>query len=196
MKPPARIGLFGGTFDPVHLGHLHLAATACEALALDQVRFIPCRISPHKTARTSASAADRIDLLAAATRDLPWAVVDDQEIRREGPSYSYQTADAVAAQFPGARLFWILGGDQWSALPGWKNIGHLAQTVEFILLARGGEMPAPREGFRHHLVPGSHPASATAIREALAAGAASHPWLPGPVATLIRERRLYQNPAV
>jgi nicotinate-nucleotide adenylyltransferase len=192
MNAPQRIGIFGGTFDPVHLGHLHLAEVAREALGLDQVRFIPCRISPHKDGGTAASGADRLDLLECATRDLAWAVVDDQELRRAEPSFSYLTAAAVAARFPEAKLFWILGGDQWEALPAWKHIGDLARTVEFIVLARGGGLSSPREGIRHHEVAGSHPASATAIRRALAGGATTHRWLPAPVADLIRERRLYR----
>jgi len=192
MKAHQRIGIFGGTFDPVHRGHLHLAAIAREALGLDQVRFIPCRISPHKVAGTTASGPDRLALLEAATRDLPWAVVDDQEIRREEPSFSYLTADALAARFPDAKLFWILGGDQWAALPAWKNIEDLARSVEFIVFARGGELSPAREGYRHHEVAGSHPASATVIRQALAEGAVTHPWLPGPAADLIQERRLYR----
>lgn len=191
MKELRSIGLFGGTFDPVHLGHLHLATVAREALSLDQVRFIPCEISPHKADLHPTSGADRFDLLQTATRDLPWALVDDLELRRDGPSFSYLTADAIAASFPEAKLFWILGGDQWEALPRWKNAAHLAATVEFIILARGGDDPAPREGFRHHLVPGSHPANATAIRAAFAAGATDHPWLPPGVAERISARKCY-----
>lgn len=194
MNEPARIGLFGGTFDPIHLGHLHLATAARDALNLDQVRFIPCQISPHKFGRSTSSAQDRIDMLKAATRHLPWAVIDDQEILRDGPSYSYLTADAVASRFPNAQLHWILGGDQWKALPTWKNIDHLAKTVNFIILARDGEIPDPRENMIYQIVPGDHPASATAIRESFANGATDHPWLPPGVAPIILERGLYQKP--
>ncbi len=163
-SPARRIGLFGGTFDPVHLGHIHLAGLARDALRLDEIRFIPCRISPHKSGGDPASAADRLAMLEIATRGMPWAVVDDSELTRPGPSFSYRTAEEMAGKFPGARLFWIMGGDQWRALPKWERPERLAAAVEFAVLPRGGPVPEPRPGFRLHVIPGGHPASATAIR--------------------------------
>lgn len=77
MPPPRSIGLFGGTFDPVHQGHIHLANLAREALALAEVHFIPCRISPHKSGSQPASARDRVEMLRLAVADVPWAVIDD-----------------------------------------------------------------------------------------------------------------------
>src|SRR5690606_18403230 len=117
------------------LGHLHLASVAREGLMLDEVRFLPCRISPHKTGRPPTPAADRVEMLHRATDPLPWAVVDEMELRREGPSFSYETAEEMQRRFPDARLFWIMGTDQWTALPRWKNPGRLAARVEFIVLA-------------------------------------------------------------
>jgi nicotinate-nucleotide adenylyltransferase len=158
-----RIGLFGGTFDPVHLGHIHLADTARKALALDEIRFIPCRISPHKSGTLPASPEDRLAMLKLATAGLAWAVVDDIELQSEGPNYSYLTAEELHRRFPKDRLFWIMGGDQWAKLPTWKHPEKLAAIVEFIVLARN-DSPAPREGYRMHLVHGEHPASSTVIR--------------------------------
>jgi nicotinate-nucleotide adenylyltransferase len=192
MSEPRQIALFGGTFDPVHLGHLHLADTARKALTLDEVRFLPCRISPHKSGTTPTAASDRMDMLRLATADLPWAVVDDSEIRRDGPSFSWQTAEEMKARFPQARLFWIMGTDQWDVLPTWARPDKLAACVEFIVLARGNP-PVPREGYRLHVVEGGHPASATTIREALTAGATAHPWLPPSVAQWIHEHGLYRS---
>lgn len=192
MSEPRKIALFGGTFDPVHLGHLHLAETARKALALDEVRFLPCRISPHKTDSAPADPADRLEMLRLATEGQPWAVVDDCEIRREGPSFSYQTAEAMAVRFPGARLFWIMGTDQWDALPNWAEPRRLAARVEFIVAARGNP-PQPREGYVLHLMEGGHPASATAIRKAIVGGETAHPWLHPAVAKWINERGLYQD---
>lgn len=192
MPPPRKIALFGGTFDPVHLGHLHLAALAQEALALDEVRFLPCQVSPHKSGTAPASAEDRLKMLELATADVPWAIVDDFEIRQQGPSFSYLTAEAMQKRFPEARLFWIMGGDQWAALPTWRHPEKLAQCVEFIVLSRGSSLQA-HESFRHHPVAGEHPASATSIRSAIASGAVSHPWLDPQVCAWIVKNRLYRH---
>ncbi|MBK1880905.1 nicotinate (nicotinamide) nucleotide adenylyltransferase [Luteolibacter pohnpeiensis] len=186
---PRKIALFGGTFDPVHLGHLHLATLAWEALGLDEVRFIPCKISPHKTGTHPASPEDRLKMLQLATADLPWAVVDDIELTSGTPNFSYRTAEEIQRQQPDAELYWIMGGDQWAALPRWKHPEKLAAIVQFIVLARD-DAPAPREGFRFHLVHGEHPASATQIREAIAAGRSSDD-LPRTVAAYIRDHGLY-----
>ncbi len=189
---PRNIALFGGTFDPVHLGHIHLAELAKDALALDEIRFLPCRISPHNTDTSPTPAADRLEMLRLATRDLPWAVVDDFEVRREGPSFSWQTAQAMKETFPGDHLFWIMGGDQWDALDRWTEPAKLAACVEFIVFPRGTP-PAPQAGYRLHAVTGGHPASATAIREGIARGETNHPWLHPDVARWIRRRGLYRR---
>jgi nicotinate-nucleotide adenylyltransferase len=190
MSDSRKIALFGGTFDPIHLGHLHLASLAKDALALDEVRFLPCRISPHKTGGSPASGEDRCEMLRLAAAGLPWAVVDDFELHQPAPSFSWQTAEAMAARFPGSRLFWIMGGDQWEALPRWSHPERLAADVEFIVLARG-EAVGPREGYRLHVVRGEHPASATDIRRSISEGNSTHAWLPSSVARYIAEKRLY-----
>jgi nicotinate-nucleotide adenylyltransferase len=189
MIDARKIGLFGGTFDPVHLGHIHLATLAKDALGLDEIRFLPCQISPHKTGTAPASGGDRAEMLRLATAGLPWAVVDDSDLNQTGLSYSYQTAEAMAERFPDARLFWIMGGDQWDALPRWKNPERLAERVEFAVLARG-ETPHPREGYRLHVIAGDHPSSATEIRCNIDRG--THPWLHPEVARHIQSRGLYQ----
>ncbi|MEY3897794.1 MAG: nicotinate (nicotinamide) nucleotide adenylyltransferase [Verrucomicrobiota bacterium] len=193
MSAQRKIALFGGTFDPVHLGHLHIARQAMDVLGLDEIRLLPCRISPHKASSQPASGEDRCEMLRLATAGLPWAVVDDFELHQEGPSYSYQTAETMAARFPEARLFWIMGGDQWDSLPKWKHPERLARCVDFIVVARG-ETPRPREGYRLHVIPSDgHPASATAIREAISRGKTNHPWLDPKVAEWIAAKKLYQT---
>lgn len=192
MQTTRKIALFGGTFDPVHLGHVQLAETARDKLELDEVRFLPCRISPHKQDTMPSSAEDRHEMLRLATAGLPWAVVDDFELRREGPSYSWQTAEEMAARFPEARLFWIMGGDQWDALLKWEHPERLAARVEFIVFNRGGKLK-PRDGFVLHALEGGHPASATIIREAFGRGEKNHPWLAPAVNRWIHEHHLYQT---
>lgn len=192
MAEPRKIALFGGTFDPVHLGHIQLAETARDKLGLDEVRFLPCRISPHKQDNIPSSANDRLEMLRLATAGLPWAVVDDFELRREGPSYSWQTAEAMDKRFPDDRLFWIMGGDQWDALEKWDHPERLAAHVEFAVFSRG-KVLNPRDGFVLHVLEGGHPASATAIREAVARGETEHPWLAPSVNRWIRGHHLYQQ---
>lgn len=190
--PASSIGLFGGSFDPVHVGHLAMAAAARDAFQLDQVRFIPCRISPHKQERPPTASEMRCQMLRLASQKHPWAVVDDIEVQREGPSYSWQTAESMRQQFPDARLYWIMGFDQWQALDRWQHPERLAECVEFIVFCRG-HMPAPRDGFRMHAMDAIHSASASAIREALATGAHGHPWLEPEVAEWIAQHRLYRQ---
>jgi nicotinate-nucleotide adenylyltransferase len=191
MNHLRKIALFGGTFDPVHLGHVHLARLAVEMLDLNEVRFIPCRISPHKTDRIPSSPEDRLKMLEIATVDLPWAVVDDLELRRDGVSFSWQTAEIMAERFPGCRLFWIMGADQWEALPRWAKPERLSQLVEFIVFARSGKTPAPRDGVRAHFLTGSHPASASAIRASIHDGGDPSSWLHPEVASWIDGHGLY-----
>jgi nicotinate-nucleotide adenylyltransferase len=192
MSATCKIGIFGGTFDPVHLGHVYLAGLAKESLGLNEVRFLPCQISPHKTDTAPASGDDRCEMLRRATANLPWAVIDESELHQAGPSYSYQTAEALAAEFPNAQLFWIMGSDQWEALPRWKNPDRLAKLVEFVVLTRG-EAPQPRAGYRLHFISGEHPASATAIRTAISSGAPPpHDRLHPAVAKWIYEKGLYR----
>jgi len=189
---PRRIGLFGGTFDPVHLGHIRLAEIAREAMRLDEVRFLPCRISPHKSGSRPASGDHRLAMLRLATQSLPWAVVDDFELASAGDSFSYLTAEEMARRFPQAKLVWIMGGDQWEALPRWKHPEKISAAVEFAVLARG-ESPKPRDGFRLHVIPGAHPASATAIRDALQRGENTPQDLDPDVARYILENRIYSS---
>jgi nicotinate-nucleotide adenylyltransferase len=140
---------------------------------LDEIRFLPCRISPHKTTTPPASGEARTEMLRLATADLTWAVVDDFELTSAGESFSYLTAEEMARRFPKAKLFWIMGGDQWDALPRWKHPEKIAAAVEFVVLARG-DKPEPREGYRLHVIPGAHPASATAIRNSFGRGENPH----------------------
>ncbi|MCW1924687.1 nicotinate (nicotinamide) nucleotide adenylyltransferase [Luteolibacter arcticus] len=190
MSELRRIALFGGTFDPIHLGHIEIARRAKNLLELDEVRFLPCHTSPHKLGVVSAPAKDRLEMARVATRKLPWAEVDDFDLSRPPPSYSYETAEEMTRRFPDAQLFWLMGADQWRALPQWREPERLAGLVEFIVFARDGD-PEPHPGWKMHYLTGTHPASATAIREALAEGQTGLPWLDPDVEHLIRQRHLY-----
>lgn len=190
MTPPHSIALFGGSFDPVHLGHVEIAQRAVEAMDLHQVRFLPCRQSPHKDAAPGAGDEDRLQMLRIALAKLPWAVVDDFDLSAPPPSYSVRTVLHMRRSFPDSRLFWIVGQDQWLALPEWREPETLAQHLEFLVFSRDGD-PAPRDGWKMHPIEGIHPASATAVRQALRDGSEVPPWLPAGVLDYIRKHRLY-----
>lgn len=186
-----RVGIFGGSFDPVHEGHIHLASLAKQAAGLDEVWFLPCQVSPHKLA-TPPSASDlRVRGLELAIRDWEWAKIDRTELEVDGPSYSYVTMEKLARKFPGHQWFWIMGGDQWVNLTKWMRPERLAEIASFIVMARHGEKVYPREGYRMQVVEGQHPASSTRIREALARNDADIPYLDPEVRRLIESERAF-----
>lgn len=189
-SPRRRIAIFGGTFDPVHDGHLSIAMRAVELLEFDEVRFLPCRISPHKPGSEPTAGRHRLEMLRIATAGLPWAVVDDYELRSDRPSYSYLTAEAFRARDPDAHLTWLMGTDQWHALPRWKEPGRLADVVDFLVFGREG-VPQPRSGWDMTYIASDHPASATAIRLALSRRE-EVPWLAAGVLAYIRTHHLYE----
>lgn len=172
-----RIGVFGGSFDPVHEGHVYLAKLAKEAADLNEVWFLPCQISPHKLATPPSSARVRVDALKLAIRDLPWARVDQTEIEVDGPSYSYQTMTKLSQKYPDHEWFWIMGGDQWMMLSKWMHPEKLAELASFIVMVRNGQAVYDVPGYRMQVVAGEHPASATSIRQALAMGEENIPYL-------------------
>ena len=190
MTAPRRIALFGGTFDPVHAGHLEIAAKAVTELKLDTVVFIPCHQSPHKTTEPGADGPDRLSMLKRATARLPWALVDDLELSQPPPSYTWETVRTFQERFPPPhQLFLLIGEDQWQKLPSWKEHEFLARTLTFIVVGRGNQ-PVPRPGHHAHFLTGDHPASSTQIREQLRNDLPAR-WLPSPVASFIREKALY-----
>ena len=185
------ICLFGGTFDPIHLGHTHIAQAAVDQFQLDQVIFLPCKQSPHKQGQDHASEHHRLEMCRLATAGCDWAEVDDFDLTAPAPSYSWRTAEVMTKRFPNARLFWLMGTDQWQALPRWNRPDHFASLVEFIVFTRG-ETPKPREGYRLHAIAGDHPASATVIRKS----AKNHlrtDWLASEVSDYIVANHLYRK---
>ncbi len=132
-----RLGLFGGTFDPIHLGHLILAERAFEELKLDQLIFIPAKISPYKiNLPPAASAEDRVAMMKVAigTRD-EWSI-DTRELLSEGPSFTIDTVKEIQQVYPNAKLFLLIGEDQLAGLSGWKESETLQRLVSFVVLSR------------------------------------------------------------
>lgn len=159
--------LFGGSFDPVHSGHLHIAAAAQKCCRLDEVIFLPAACSPFKqNNRTLFRDDDRMELLRLALTGLPWAHVSDLDLILPPPSWSWRLVEHFSAQNPQAELYWLLGTDQWEQLHRWARYDYLAEHLTFIVYHRGAA-PTPRPGVRSHFISGQHPASSTIIREAL-----------------------------
>ena len=129
---PQRIGILGGTFNPIHIGHLAMAQTALEQGRLDLVYFVPCYTPPHKRMAKLVSARDRLAMVRQAVQGNPGFMVSDCEIVRQGKSYSVDTARYFQDRFPKAKLFWIVGADSFQQLPAWKAIDEISKIVTFI----------------------------------------------------------------
>ena len=184
-----RVALFGGSFDPVHLGHLGMAETAREAACLDRVVLVPCFVSPFKDG-TVASAEQRLEMLriAIGERGGDWLDVTDWELRREKPSYSWETAEHFHSSSPETEWCWILGTDQWEEIERWAQPEKLRRLLHFLVLTRDGTMVRDRPRWRYTAIPFSHPASSTRIR---ADFAANREWLTPGVSAYCRETGLY-----
>ncbi|MGE9267098.1 MAG: nicotinate (nicotinamide) nucleotide adenylyltransferase [Verrucomicrobiales bacterium] len=191
MSTERHIALFGGTFDPVHLGHLDIATKAREACDIDEVHFLPCRQSPHKKSAPGASDSQRVEMLKIAIAGLPWARLNELELQSPPPSYMWQTLRQLRAQANAATRFHLLIGlDQWQALPRWSRPDYLAAHLHFIVVGRDGH-PEPRHGYEASFLAGNHPASSSEIRRQLAAGEEPD-WLPPAVRAYISAQQLYQ----
>lgn len=188
------IALYGGSFDPVHTAHIEIARTALQELGLDEIVFIPAAVSPLKRGTMRASAADRIEMLRLATEGESAFRVDPREIERGGTSFAVDTVRSFQVDYPDAKLFWLLGGDQLELLPDWRSIDELATIVTFIVFRRPGyflrELNFP--GLEIIEIDASlmdH--SSSGIRERLARGDSVGDWLPQPVEAFISEHQLY-----
>ena len=188
-----RIGLFGGSFDPVHLGHLLVAQAAREELDLSRLFFIPAAQSPFKPDRQPTPAKDRLRLLCLALAGETWCEIDDQEIRRGGVSYTIDTVRAYSHRFPGTKLFYLIGADQVSALSKWRAAEELATLVEFAVIPRPGQPETPFvEPFHGRTVAGFPlGVSSSDIRARVRTGRSIGHLVPERVAEAICNNRLY-----
>ena len=188
-----RTGLFGGSFDPVHLGHLLVAQAAREKLELARLVFIPAAQSPFKPDSQPTPAPERLRLLRLALAGKTWCDLDEQEIQRGGVSYTIDTVRDYASRFPEARLFYLIGADHLSQLPKWRAAEELARRVEFVVIPRPGEVEAPFPApFRGRWLAGFPLGVASSqIRARVKAGLPIDHLVPDSVAEAIRNNRLY-----
>ena len=207
------ICLFGGTFDPVHLGHLHAARAVCRALRLDKVHLVLSARPSHK-AGTSASLADRWAMLVIACAGDDCLEPDDREMQRDSPSYTVETLKALRRDHPEACIAWVLGSDAYAELPTWHRWQEIMGLANLVVLTRPGPFPdldplmsrftrehrvdslAGRPSGGVLLLPGAmEEISAANIRARIAAGQDVNHLLPGGVANYIRDHGLYRGDA-
>jgi nicotinate-nucleotide adenylyltransferase len=188
-----KLGLFGGSFDPVHLGHLLVAQAALEELGLDKLFFVPAAQSPFKTENKIAPAEIRLQLLRLALAGKTNCEIDEQEIRRGGISYSVETLRDYAKCFPGAQLFYLIGADNISKLAEWREAGELAKLAEFVAIPRPGEKAAEfPKPFRGRILKGFPLAiSSSQIRARVQAGLPIENLVPPFVAEAIQAAKIY-----
>jgi nicotinate-nucleotide adenylyltransferase len=188
-----RIGLYGGSFNPVTCAHLLVALAAREELCLDRLFFIPAAQSPFKPDQIIAPAAERLRWLRLALAGNHWCAVDDQEIRRGGVSYSIDTVRHYAVEYPDAELFYLVGADHAADLPHWREAETLAQMTRFAVVPRPGQggilVPKPFRGITLCGFP--FEISASVVRARLKAGKTVTGLVPAAVEEALEKSKLY-----
>ena len=193
MPDKTKIGILGGSFDPVHLGHLGLAGESKLSAGLDRIIFLPCLQSPHKAKVPSASPEQRLEMLRIATEEHEWIDVSRWEIDRPSPSYSWVAAEHFKIKFPESELFWIIGNDQWKKIETWAEPSKLAEALTFIVFPRDTQVPEPNKNFRSIFIDFHHQASSTSIRERIATDLTASSLLNPQVKEFIDDNGIYQS---
>ena len=183
------MALYGGTFDPIHHGHLILARDAIELLKLDRVIFIPAALSPHKPGTTPAPAALRREMLHAALEGEPRFELDDCELQRGGASFTIDTVEHLRKTHTEAEIFYLIGRDNVRELHTWRRIDDLRRLVKFVVFDRGessadSEMPSLARRLD---------ISATEIRQRVAHGSSIRYLVPEKVRAMIERHHLYEE---
>ncbi|MBR1978240.1 MAG: nicotinate (nicotinamide) nucleotide adenylyltransferase [Akkermansia sp.] len=187
-----KICLFGGSFDPVHNGHLGIAEAAHTCADLDKVIFLPAACSPFKTDKqTLFNGEQRMEMLRLATQGISWAEFSDVDLTLPPPIWSWRLVEHYRRQFPHAKLYWLMGTDQWEQLHRWARYDYLVKHLTFIVYHRTSP-PCPRPHVRALFLSGNHPASSSAIREALLSNTpVPETWIPHSVE---KQAQLYLQP--
>jgi nicotinate-nucleotide adenylyltransferase len=200
-----KLGILGGSFNPIHLGHLILAETAREALSLERVIFIPAKLPPHKRGAPLADGADRLAMVRLAVAGNPAFSVSDIELRRPGVSYTVDTVRALREKLgAGVQIYFLIGMDTVGELAAWHEIARLSRLCRLVPMSRPGQ--AKPEAAALERAVGRRPArailrralpmpligiSSSEIRRRVAGGRTIRYLIPDRVAAYIRRRRLY-----
>ncbi len=197
-----RLGVYGGTFDPVHRGHLAVACSVWQAFGLCRVLFIPARRSPLRTPPL-APARDRLAMVRRAIEGQPAFEASAIDIERPGPSYMVDTLRGLAVQHPRAELFLILGADAMVELPAWRGADRILAATRIIAVPRPGhstEIPPPVQALHPRAIQRIHlhrmpplDIAASRIRAQCAQGRPIGAWVPPAVAQYIAARKLYTS---
>ena len=188
-----RLGVYGGTFDPPHLGHLLPVIDAAEQLELDGVRFVPASTQPLKVGRASASPADRLAMTERLVQGIPGFTVDPAEIDRPGLSYTVDTLAGLAEANPGAELFLLLGADAYALFDKWREPERIRTLATVVVMVRGDSaLPPDARGEVQVLQSRRVDISSTELRARVRDGRTIRGFVPDAVADYVAERRLYR----
>jgi nicotinate-nucleotide adenylyltransferase len=202
-----RLGIFGGTFDPIHNGHLLLAETFREELRLDEVRFVPAAVPPHKQDEEIAAGDKRVEMLKLSVASHPSFRVDTSELSRGGVSYTVDSLRRLREALPDAEIFFLMGGDSLAEFLTWKEPGEILKLAVPVVARRGSDAPLDwshltdlvseermaliqRSQFTTPLIE----ISSTDIRERCAEGRSIRYRLPRAVEEYVLAQRLYERP--
>ena len=189
-----RLGVFGGSFDPPHLGHLLPVIDAAEALSLDAVRFVPAAVQPFKVGRATASPNDRLVMTERLVAEIPGFSADATEIERQGVSFTVDTLAAISAVAPDAELVLLLGADAFTLFDQWREPDRILKLARVAVMARSGEsIPAASVPVGVQVLQTRRvDISSTELGARVAAGRTIRGFVPDAVADYIAERRLYR----
>ncbi len=200
-----RIGLFGGTFDPIHIGHLMIAEAAREQLQLEQVRFIPAAVAPHKTDVPNTDGKQRLEMIRLAIGGNPHFASDDRELRRGGTSYTVDTLSEFNRELPDAELVFLIGSDSLDELHTWREPARICELAFVAVIARGGHPPPDLNKLKVFLPESQHgdleshlvempqmEISSSEIRLRLARGRSVRYQLHPAVEAYVQAQKLYQ----
>ena|SRR3989338_7959284 len=189
-----QVGILGGTFDPIHNGHLHIAEQAKDTFNLDHVILIPCFHPPHK--KPHATAVDRFEMVKCAIKNHPTLSVSDLEMRRKGISYTIDTLRSLKKENPDIEFFYIVGADAFSTFQTWREWKTILTLTAIVVVSREHELVTIKDAElkKQVLLMQSKPmlVSATSIRDAVKSGKKHIDGLPACVASYIQEHHLYR----